>query len=87
MKDDSKIKETVKTVIFLLVLAALFSWLNEKPKRWFIVLIVLLFGFGITKYEGYKEEQEDIRKQLEKCPTCPVIVGEYPNYECIKNCR
>lgn len=84
--DNEKAKSIVNTVIIGLILLILFEWLMENPKRWLIVLAVLIMGIGIAKYEGYKEEQEEIARSLEKCPTCPVWVGDFPDYHCVMNC-
>ena len=85
--DNEKAETIADAAIFIILFASFLIWVRENPKRWFIVLAMLVVLIGGFLYEEYKEEQEDIASQLEKCPTCPVWVGDWPDYYCIMNCK
>ena len=87
-----KINDTVQAVIFLVIISAFWKWLwkkeeGGKPIHALYFFIGCVFVLGVATCNHYQEEQDEIDRQLEKCPTCPVIVGDYPDYRCVANCK
>ena len=90
--DKDKINDTVQAVIILVIISAFWEWLwkkeeGGKPIHILYFLIGCVFVLGVATCNHYQKEQDEIDRQLEECPTCPVFVGDYPDYRCVVNCK